>query len=114
VLASDIAAGDEDEREEDFFDRNTGLWRVAPKEWEQPPDAAMERADFRRVLNDCLAKLPETMAQLFVMREADEMDADDVCRTLGISPGNLYVMLHRARLRLRRCLEIHWFGKAGG
>jgi RNA polymerase sigma-70 factor (ECF subfamily) len=46
-----------------------------------------------------------------MMREWLELSADDICKELGVSSTNLYVLLHRARLRLRECLELNWFGQ---
>jgi DNA-directed RNA polymerase specialized sigma24 family protein len=48
---------------------------------------------------------------LFLMREWLELDADEVCKTLNITSTNLYVQLHRARLKLRECLQLNWFGQ---
>jgi len=44
------------------------------------------------------------------MREWLELDSVEICKDLGITSTNLWVMLHRARLRLRECLQIKWFG----
>ncbi|HMF13442.1 MAG TPA: sigma factor-like helix-turn-helix DNA-binding protein, partial [Gemmataceae bacterium] len=54
-------------------------------------------------------RLPPRMAEAFTMRTIEELRGDDVCRELAISAANLWVLLHRARLRLVRCLEINWF-----
>ena len=50
--------------------------------------------------------------RVFLMREWLELDSDEVCQALAITPSNLWVLLHRARLRLRDCLQQHWFGDA--
>ena len=47
-----------------------------------------------------------------MMREWLELESDEICKELAISPTNLWVMLHRARLRLRECLQLGWFGAA--
>ena len=57
----------------------------------------------------CLAKLPAQMAAAFTLRTLDDCDPTEVCRELGISRSNLWVLLHRARLRLARCLQRNWF-----
>jgi RNA polymerase sigma-70 factor (ECF subfamily) len=44
-----------------------------------------------------------------MLREMDEMETSQICEALNISPNNLWVMLHRARMALRECLEINWF-----
>jgi RNA polymerase sigma-70 factor (ECF subfamily) len=77
--------------------------------WHEEPGRAMEHAEFRQVLESCLAKLPPRVAQVFWLREGQEMESDWICGELRITPANLWAMLHRARLGLRRCLSINWF-----
>ena len=95
---------------EEFFDRR-GQWKTASPDWEGRPDALLERAEFREVLQGCLSKLPGRLAQLFWLREAEDVATDELCQELGITPTNVWTMLHRARLGLRRCLGENWFGK---
>jgi RNA polymerase sigma-70 factor (TIGR02943 family) len=83
-------------------------WRKPLGRWGDPANVA-ERAEFWRVLRNCLAKLPARMAEAFVLRTIDDEKPAVVCRDLAISPGNLWLLLHRARLRLVRCLQINWF-----
>ena len=54
-------------------------------------------------------KLPPAQGRLFLMREWLELSSEDICKELNLTPTNLYVQLHRARLRLRECLELNWF-----
>jgi RNA polymerase sigma-70 factor (ECF subfamily) len=90
-----------------WFD-TTGHWRRPPRNWGDPA-AHAERSEFWRVVRSCMGKLPPRMAEAFTLRTLDDFGPTDVCRELAISPANLWVLLHRARLRLVRCLEIHWF-----
>lgn len=92
----------------DLFDRR-GHWKVSPSNWGADPHALAERAEFRDVLAQCLAKLPARMAQLFLLREADSMGTDELCEQLNVTAANVWALLHRARSRLRNCLTIHWF-----
>lgn len=85
------------------------VMRVAPKVWDSP-DSDLMRKEFQQVLRDCLSQLPEKSAQVFMLREIDGVSSEEICKDLGVSPNNLWVLLHRARLGLRRCLEVHWFG----
>ena len=62
-----------------------------------------------RVLEACVEQLPGQQGRLFMMREWLELDSEEICKALAISSTNLWVMLHRARLRLRDCLQLHWF-----
>jgi RNA polymerase sigma-70 factor (ECF subfamily) len=93
-----------------FNDR--GKWRRPPGRWRDPADAA-ERSEFWQVLRVCLGKLPARMAAAFTLRTMDNCDPEEGCRQLALSSGNLWVLLHRARLRLVRCLQIHWFDTEG-
>jgi RNA polymerase sigma-70 factor (ECF subfamily) len=83
-------------------------WRKPLGRWDDPAHVAL-RAEFWQVLRNCLAKLPARMADTFILRTIDDKDPAEVCRDLAISPGNLWLLLHRARLRLVRCLQINWF-----
>jgi RNA polymerase sigma-70 factor (ECF subfamily) len=90
-----------------WFDAN-GKWRAPPTRWPDPA-AVIEQSEFWAAVRHCLARLPERMAAAFTLRTLDDRNPADVCRDLAVSPGNLWVLLHRARLRLVRCLELHWF-----
>lgn len=88
-----------------------GHWRESPHDWGSPEDA-LRQVDFMRVLEACVEKLPGQQGRLFMMREWLELDTDEICKALTITPTNLWVMLHRARLRLRECLQSGWFDAA--
>jgi RNA polymerase sigma-70 factor (ECF subfamily) len=90
-----------------WFDAG-GKWRVWPRRWDDPV-AAAERSEFWGVVRRCLGRLPPRMAAAFTLRTLDDQPSADVCRELAISAGNLWMLLHRARLQLVRCLELHWF-----
>ncbi len=95
---------------EKMFDASaTDHWRNAPSVW-RDPDAALEQQEFWQALTKCLAALPPAQAQAFGLCEVDGVAGDEACKVLDIAPTNLWVMLHRARLRLRQCMENHWFG----
>jgi RNA polymerase sigma-70 factor (ECF subfamily) len=82
---------------------------LGPKAWETPDESLVSK-EFQQVLKRCLSQLPDRVAQVFFLREIDGVSSDEICKDLGVSPNNLWVMLHRARMGLRRCLEAHWFG----
>lgn len=89
-----------------------GAWKIqaAPSDWGEHPEKDLERKEFMVVLRDCLQLLPERISIVFSMREIDGEASDIICKELDISPSNLWVMLHRARTQLRKCLEMNWFG----
>jgi len=88
-----------------------GFWvhMTGPKEWRPEPDEVMHRDDFWQTMKDCLSRLPERVATVFMMREMDEVESKEICAILAISENNLWVMLHRARMGLRECLATNWF-----
>ena len=57
----------------------------------------------------CLEKLPPNTARVFMMREVMELESDEICKELTITANNLWVILYRARMSLRECLQLHWF-----
>lgn len=75
------------------------------------PEATLEQQDFFRTLELCLEKLPPQTGRVFMMREWLELSTDEICKELGLSSANLWVVLYRARLRLRECLDLNWFGQ---
>ena len=103
-----------DEFSEKFV--SIGFWNhdLGPHEWKPEPDAVMHRTEFWQVMGDCLSKLPEKIRAVFTMREMDEVPSKEICAILSISDSNLWVMLHRARMALRECLEMNWFDTPAG
>lgn len=96
----------------DTFFEPDGHWteKDAPANWGDP-QAALREDQFWRVFEACLDHLPGQQARVFMMREFVELDSPEICGAVGISTTNLNVSLHRARLRLRSCLEEHWFAE---
>lgn len=106
----DAGDGESDDDAIDALFARDGHVIAMPRDWGDP-DATLERHDFFRIMEMCLERLPPNMARMFLMREWLELDTAEICQELGCSPSNAWVMLYRARLRLRECLDLHWFGK---
>ena len=87
----------------------SGSWAQRLGRWPREPSHTLENQEFWAVFHDCLAKLGPRVQGAFILRVLDERDSEDVCHILDISPTNLSVRLHRARLALRECLEKNWF-----
>lgn len=85
-----------------------GHWNNFPSDWDAP-DRSFESGEFWKVFEMCVEVMPARNARVFVMRELLELSTDEICKELGITTTNCWVMLHRARLTLRECLEIKWF-----
>ncbi|MCP2008616.1 RNA polymerase sigma-70 factor (ECF subfamily) [Duganella sp. HSC-15S17] len=102
----------EDQSEDDAIDalfKADGHTREQPLAWGDP-DATLEQKDFFKVLEICLEKLPAKTARIFMMREWLELETDEICKELAITTSNAWVLLYRARMRLRECLDLNWFG----
>jgi RNA polymerase sigma-70 factor (ECF subfamily) len=89
----------------------TGHWDAnhAPSEWHTSPAELVEKGEFWEVFHACLSPLPDRTASAFTLREVEGLKSDEICAVLNITVSNLWVMLHRARLHLRNCLEVNWF-----
>lgn len=87
-----------------------GKWRVEPGHWEDA-GAALERQEFWDVFGDCLGQLPGRLRRVFLLRQVDDRPSAEICQVLGLTVNNLWVMVHRARLRLWACLQENWFGE---
>ena len=92
-----------------LFDE-TGHWRDPPQAWADP-EAALEQRRFWEAFEACLARLQPGHQRVFFKREVLGEETDTICKEEGITPSNCWVILHRARIALRGCLEKHWFGK---
>jgi len=90
-----------------LFDE-TGHWGEPPAAW---PENSLEQQQFFVVLEKCLAALPTKTAQAFMMREHMGFDTDEICQEIGVTPTHCWVLLYRARMALRECLQTNWFGK---
>ena len=104
----------EDEAATDDVDglfRPDGHYVDPPAEW-AAPDKALEERRFFEALERCMQGLPRNTSRAFLMREVLDMETDEICKELGISATNCWVLLHRARMALRVCLEQTWFSAA--
>lgn len=85
-------------------------WDAMDPDLTEHPERALNTQQFIHILEACTEKLPAAQGRIFLMREWLELSVDEICKELDVTSTNLYVQLHRARLRLRECLEINWFG----
>lgn len=91
-----------------------GHWKADPaalQAWPERPDGLIERRQFWDALAGCMERLPPKAAQVFTLRELDELDTEKICELLRLTPTNFSVILHRARRQLRDCLSIRFFGQ---
>jgi RNA polymerase sigma-70 factor (TIGR02943 family) len=103
---------DDDSSDSDALDglmfKADGHFASTPNDWGDP-DAQLNRQEFFVVLEACMEKLPPKLGRLFLMREWLELSSEDICKELALTSTNFYVQLHRAKLRLRECLDLNWY-----
>lgn len=85
-----------------------GRWSHAIEEWDVPEEA-LERDQFWKTFDGCLDKLPENLKTSFALREIEGLDSSALADVLNTTQNNVWVLLSRARQKLRRCLEHLWF-----
>ncbi|HYR36322.1 MAG TPA: sigma-70 family RNA polymerase sigma factor [Burkholderiales bacterium] len=89
-----------------LFDAS-GHWREPPRDW---PEQALESKQFLEALEKCLAALPARTSRVFLMREHLGIETVEICKELGITATHCWVLLYRARMALRECLQLNGFG----
>ena len=99
--------GDDDETEDMFL--ANGHWADRPSTWSDP-EASLEQQQFWTIFEACLDGVPAKPGRVFMMREFLGLSTEEICKELAISTSNCWVLLHRARLVLRECLALRWFG----
>jgi RNA polymerase sigma-70 factor (TIGR02943 family) len=95
---------------EGLFDEN-GHWKteVLQKHWADSTEHLFDNEEFRKILVNCIKELPGTWSSVIHLKFLEDKKGDDVCQELGITNTNLWQILHRAKLQLKKCLEINWF-----
>lgn len=79
-----------------------------PQEWGEAASGNLEKGEFSKILMACLGKLPKAWASVFTLKHVEEETSEDICKELDITPSNYWVILHRAKLQMRECLEKNW------
>lgn len=94
-----------------FFFNEKGHWRkeTAPKAWISEIGSKQEQTDFYSILRACMGKLNDIGRKVFNLKYLEEKESADICKDLSITASNYWVIIHRAKLQLRACLEKNWF-----
>ncbi len=96
-----------------YFDGRDN-WAIKPQRWQKSPEKQIEDSQFMDILHKCLETISPKQADAFRLREINQADKEEICKVLKISSTNYWVLMHRARLHIRRCLEIRWFNPEEG
>lgn len=100
------------EKANDYFDED-GNWNESakPKQWGIDYSQNIETKEFYEIMEKCKKKLNELQNSVFTMKYLDDKNSDEIRKELNISSSNYWVLIHRAKLQMRQCLEINWFKK---
>jgi RNA polymerase sigma-70 factor (TIGR02943 family) len=100
---------DEMQNIDDFFN-SKGSWQKdqRPSKWDMDVDKDIEQQEFYKTLQQCLVRLNDIQRMAFVMKHLDDEDTNDICKELEITSTNYWVIIHRAKLQLRKCMETNW------
>lgn len=79
------------------------------RDWRADPAEVFEDGEFWQTFDQCIEKLPNKLAEVYILREVNEQSPKEISELLRISPTNLSMRLHRCRLALRKCLQQNWF-----
>jgi RNA polymerase sigma-70 factor (ECF subfamily) len=92
---------------------NEGSWieERVPQSWDNASEKMIENEELKNQIDICIDYLPEKYAMVFRMKTIQEFETEEICKELGITSSNLWVIIHRARTQLRKCMEDNWFNK---
>jgi len=107
IVSSDITNAEREQK--DFFEED-GHWNpaYAPTAFGIENQHALENKEFNQILKRCMEKLPALWMAVFTMKHIDEEASDTICAELKVSAANFWVIIHRAKLNLRACLQKNW------
>jgi len=97
---------DDDDKNTDAYFLTNGYWKNSEGFVSSKDEASklVESKEFYSILDKCLEHLPQKTKLAFRYKHIDDLDTEEICKELNISPSNYWVLLHRARLSLRDCL----------
>ena len=91
------------EREGDWIEERV------PTDWNAEVEKNIENKELHNALENCINNLPEKYAMVFRMKTIQQFETEEICKELEITASNLWVIIHRARTQLRKCMEDNWF-----
>lgn len=99
---------------EQFFESGEGVtphWldQTAPNNWGTGADQKINQQEFYKILQACIQKMPPKLSSVFIAKFMDETETDIICKEFELSSSNYWVIIHRAKVLMRSCLETNWF-----
>lgn len=99
-------------QDDDF--NSWGIWKNKVAKWAvwpETPEDSVSRQQLYDVLKSCLEKLPKVQRAVMMMKFLEERESETICSALNITASNLWILVFRARLKLRSCLDMNWYKK---
>lgn len=106
IVIADLIDQDDGDHLDHFFEAN-GRWIDKPESFPDP-ESVFQQKQFWKVFQDCLSGLKPRQAEVFLAKEIHGMSNEEICKHFSLNPTNVWVLMHRARLSLHKCLKIHW------
>lgn len=106
IVIADLIDQDDGDHLDHFFEAN-GRWIDKPESFPDP-ESVFQQKQFWKVFQDCLSGLRPRQAEVFLAKEIHGMSNEEICKHFSLNPTNVWVLMHRARLSLHKCLKIHW------
>lgn len=108
IVSSAITDAERDQQ--DFFEADTGHWNELhrPLYMGTEDSQPLENKEFNQILKKCMEKLPPLWLSVFTMKHIDDEASETICAELKVSAANFWVIIHRAKLNLRACLQKNW------
>jgi RNA polymerase sigma-70 factor (ECF subfamily) len=99
--------------DEHFFNEHNGHWleESGPLVWNEFADAKVNQNEFNKIVQYCIQKMPAKLIPVFIAKFLEEADSEIICKEFNISSSNYWVIVHRAKVLIRSCLEKNWFLK---
>jgi RNA polymerase sigma-70 factor (TIGR02943 family) len=96
--------------EAEFFESENGHWKTAyaPQAFGIEQADPLAQKELAAILTNCLQKLPALWYSIFAMKHMDEAKTEIICTALKVSSANFWVIIHRAKLHLRACIQKEW------
>ena len=111
VVDKTVAFSEADNSPEiDSYFGERGGWKedTLPTDWSESGHENYRSKEFHEALQRCLARLTAQCRAVFSLKYLAELEAEEICKQLSVSSSNYWVIMHRAKLMLRRCIEKNW------
>ena len=97
---------------ENFFNKENGHWldKAAPAAWKELADTKVNRTELNKIIQYCIQKMPSKLIPVFVAKYLEEEEAETICKVYNLTSSNYWVIIHRAKVLIRSCLEKAGFG----